>query len=59
MVIGIIINISKRIKKSGGQVFILKPSEVVEKLLHDVGLLSYFNIVHSEEELLNTLESNE
>ena len=57
MVIGIIISISKRIKKNGGMVFILKPSKVVENLLEDIGLLSYFNVASSEEDIVKLLGS--
>ena len=51
MVIGIIISISKKIKSGGGLVFLLKPAAQVEKLLKDIGLISFFNIAHSESEI--------
>ncbi|MBF0433446.1 MAG: STAS domain-containing protein [Fibrobacteria bacterium] len=55
MVIGIIISISKKIKKNGGKVFLLKPSEVVVNLLTDIGLLSYFQVFPSLDEIVKTI----
>jgi len=58
MVIGIIISISKKIKAQGGMVFLLKPSSQVEKLLQDIGLLSFFNLEHTEPEIQSAIEKN-
>ncbi|MBF0430893.1 MAG: STAS domain-containing protein [Fibrobacteria bacterium] len=58
MVIGIFISISKKIKKNGGKVFLLKPSKVVENLLLDIGLLSFFNVYHSIEEIKKIISSD-
>jgi anti-anti-sigma factor len=57
MVIGIFVSISKKIKKHGGQVFLLSPSKIVESLLLDIGLLSYFNVFHSMEDIVTHINS--
>lgn len=54
MVIGILVNLSKQMRKHGGVVNLLQPPHLLEKLLSDVGLQRYFNIVHSEAELTAT-----
>ncbi len=58
MVIGIIISISKRIKKQGGRIFLLKPSQAIEKLLQDIGLHSFFEIQYQDSEVENALQKN-
>jgi len=59
MVIGIIISISKKIKKNGGHIFLLKPSKITEKMLGDIGLLSYFIVAYSEEEIIKIIAEAE
>ena len=58
MVIGIIISISKRIKKRGGKAILLSPSKMVEQLLLDIGLLSYFEVFDSEDKMIAFFNSN-
>lgn len=57
MVIGIIVNISKRIKKAGGKVALLEPSSRVEKLFADIGLLPYFLVFRDRESLMRQFSS--
>lgn len=59
MVIGIFVSISKKIKKNGGQVFLLNPSKVVESFLLDIGLLSYFIVFYSLEDILSHIHSTQ
>jgi anti-anti-sigma factor len=58
MVIGIMVNISKRVKKAGGHIYLFQPSQTVVKLLTDIQLLSFFNVVQSENDLLDFCRKN-
>ena len=55
MVIGILISTAKRIKKEGGDIFLLQPSKSVEKLLVEIGLWSFFSVQYSEEKIIQAL----
>jgi anti-sigma B factor antagonist len=53
--IGVLITILTKFRNKGGEVFLLKPSENVQKLLVITKLNSIFQIIKSEEEaLVNT-----
>jgi|GEM_PF-2855397 len=52
MVIGIIVNMSKRVKKAGGKVALLEPNTRVEKLFADIGLLPYFMVFRDKKNLI-------
>lgn len=55
--IGVLITILTKFRNKGGEVFLLKPSENVQKLLVITKLNAIFQIVKSEEEAL-TLAGN-
>jgi anti-sigma B factor antagonist len=51
--IGVLITILTKFRNKGGEVFLLKPSENVQKLLVITKLNAIFQIVKSEEEALS------
>ena len=50
--IGVLITILTKFRNKGGEVYLMKPSESVQKLLVITKLNAIFQIVQSEEELL-------
>ncbi len=54
--IGVLITILTKFRNKGGEVFLMKPSENVKKLLVITKLNAIFNIVQSEEEALASLK---
>jgi len=50
--IGVLITILTKFRNKGGEVYLMKPSESVQKLLVITKLNAIFQIVHSEEEVL-------
>lgn len=54
--IGVLITILTKFRNKGGEVFLMKPSENVKKLLVITKLNAIFNIVQSVEEALNALK---
>jgi anti-anti-sigma factor len=53
MTIGILVNISKRVKQQGGKVALYSPSKTVQDLFADIGLLSHFLIFYTIRDLEN------
>lgn len=53
--IGVLITILTKFRNKGGEVYLMKPSETVQKLLVITKLNAIFNIVQSEEEVLKTV----
>jgi anti-sigma B factor antagonist len=51
--IGILITILTKFRNKGGEVYLLKPSESVQKLLVITKLNAIFQVIHKEEEILN------
>jgi len=49
--IGVLISILTRFRNKGGEVYLLNPSESVQKLLVITKLNSIFQIIHSEDEI--------
>lgn len=54
--IGVLITILTKFRNKGGEVFLMKPSENVKKLLVITKLNAIFNIVQSEEEVQSLLK---
>jgi anti-sigma B factor antagonist len=54
--IGVLITILTKFRNKGGEVFLMKPSENVKKLLVITKLNAIFNIVQSEQEALGMLK---
>jgi|SRR5690606_26417866 anti-sigma B factor antagonist len=52
--IGVLITILTKFRNKGGEVYLMKPSETVQKLLVITKLNSIFNVVQNEEEALKT-----
>jgi anti-sigma B factor antagonist len=52
--IGVLITILTKFRNKGGEVFLLKPSESVQKLLVITKLNSIFQIVQSEDEVVKS-----
>jgi anti-sigma B factor antagonist len=52
--IGVLITILTKFRNKGGEVFLLKPSESVQKLLVITKLNSIFHIVQSEDEVMKS-----
>ncbi len=50
--IGVLITILTKFRNKGGEVYLMKPSESVQKLLVITKLNSIFQIIQSEEEIL-------
>ena len=50
--IGVLITILTKFRNKGGEVYLMKPSESVQKLLVITKLNAIFQVVHSEEEAL-------
>ena len=55
--IGVLITILTKFRNKGGEVYLLKPSESVQKLLVITKLNSIFQIIQSEEEVLKDVKS--
>ncbi len=53
--IGVLITILTKFRNKGGEVYLVKPSENVKKLLIITKLNAIFNIVESESEAINSL----
>jgi anti-sigma B factor antagonist len=51
--IGVLITILTKFRNKGGEVYLMKPSESVQKLLVITKLNAIFQVVHSEEEALS------
>jgi anti-sigma B factor antagonist len=51
--IGVLITILTKFRNKGGEVYLMKPSDSVQKLLVITKLNAIFQIVQSEEEVLN------
>jgi anti-sigma B factor antagonist len=54
--IGVLITILTKFRNKGGEVFLMRPSENVKKLLVITKLNAIFNIIQSEEEALGSLK---
>lgn len=54
--IGVLITILTKFRNKGGEVFLMKPSENVKKLLVITKLNAIFNIIQSEEEALGSVK---
>ncbi len=54
--IGVLITILTKFRNKGGEVYLLKPSESVQKLLVITKLNSIFQIVQSEDEVLGNVK---
>ncbi|MFZ6002176.1 MAG: STAS domain-containing protein [Bacteroidota bacterium] len=54
--IGVLITILTKFRNKGGEVFLMKPSENVKKLLVITKLNAIFNVVQSEQEALGMLK---
>jgi len=54
--IGVLITILTKFRNKGGEVYLLKPSESVQKLLVITKLNSIFQIVQSEDEVLKDVK---
>ena len=52
--IGVLITILTKFRNKGGEVYLMKPSETVQKLLVITKLNAIFHIIQSEEEVLKT-----
>lgn len=52
--IGVLITILTKFRNKGGEVYLMRPSENVQKLLVITKLNAIFQIIQSEEEALNT-----
>lgn len=55
--IGVLITILTKFRNKGGELYIVKPSEHVRKLLIITKLQAIFNIVESEEEAIKTINN--
>ncbi|MEQ9302903.1 MAG: STAS domain-containing protein [Marinoscillum sp.] len=53
--IGVLITILTKFRNKGGELFLIKPSEHVKKLLIITKLQAIFNIVDTEEQALNKI----
>ena len=54
--IGVLITVLTKFRNKGGEVYLLKPSESVQKLLVITKLNAIFQIVQSEEEILKAVK---
>ena len=52
--IGVLITILTKFRNKGGEVYLMKPSETVQKLLVITKLNAIFNVIQDEEEVLKT-----
>ena len=52
--IGVLITILTKFRNKGGEVYLMKPSETVQKLLVITKLNAIFHVIHTEEEVLKT-----
>lgn len=52
--IGVLITILTKFRNKGGEVYLMKPSETVQKLLVITKLNAIFQIIENEEEVLKT-----
>lgn len=52
--IGVLITILTKFRNKGGEVYLMKPSETVQKLLVITKLNAIFHIIQNEEEVLKT-----
>lgn len=52
--IGVLITILTKFRNKGGEVYLMKPSETVQKLLVITKLNAIFHIIQTEEEVLKT-----
>ena len=52
--IGVLITILTKFRNKGGEVYLMKPSETVQKLLVITKLNAIFQVIQSEEEVLKT-----
>ena len=52
--IGVLITILTKFRNKGGEVYLMKPSETVQKLLVITKLNAIFQIIQNEEEVLKT-----
>lgn len=56
--IGVLITILTKFRNKGGEVFLMKPSEAVQKLLIITKLNAIFQIVNSEDEAKKLIENS-
>lgn len=56
--IGVLITILTKFRNKGGEMYLIKPSDHVKKLLIITKLQAIFNIVESKEEALNRISEN-
>ncbi len=56
--IGVLITILTKFRNKGGELFLLKPSENVQKLLIITKLNAIFNVAESEEEAIENLQNS-
>lgn len=56
--IGVLITILTKFRNKGGELYLLKPSENVEKLLIITKLNAIFNVAESEDEAIEKLKSS-
>lgn len=54
--IGVLITILTKFRNKGGEVYLFKPSENVQKLLVITKLNAIFQVIHSEEELKSVVK---
>lgn len=54
--IGVLITVLTKFRNKGGEVYLMKPSETVQKLLVITKLNAIFQIVQTEEEVLKTVK---
>jgi len=52
--IGVLITILTKFRNKGGEVYLMKPSETVQKLLVITKLNAIFHVIQTEEEVLKT-----
>lgn len=52
--IGVLITILTKFRNKGGEVYLMKPSETVQKLLVITKLNAIFNVIENEDEVLKT-----
>jgi anti-sigma B factor antagonist len=52
--IGVLITILTKFRNKGGEVYLMKPSETVQKLLVITKLNAIFHVIQNEEEVLKT-----
>ncbi|MCI0751868.1 MAG: STAS domain-containing protein [Flammeovirgaceae bacterium] len=54
--IGVLITILTKFRNKGGEVYLFRPSETVQKLLVITKLNAIFQVIHSEEELKSVVK---